>query len=87
MVSVWLRRTMRDCSRKRRVKTFSVYGDTMPGPRTEKAARLPGKDAYGSSKLEAEQLVQQYQQQGFPASIQSGENNLSQVCWVCRNSS
>jgi nucleoside-diphosphate-sugar epimerase len=49
--------------------TFSVYGDTAPGPLTEEAARRPGKDAYGGSKLEAEQLVQQYQQRGLPATI------------------
>jgi nucleoside-diphosphate-sugar epimerase len=49
--------------------TFSVYGQTAPGPLNENARKRPGNDAYGASKLEAERLVQQYQQQGLPATI------------------
>jgi nucleoside-diphosphate-sugar epimerase len=49
--------------------TFSVYGLTPPGPLTEDSPKLPGKDAYGTSKLAAEQIVQSYQSRGLRATI------------------
>ena len=49
--------------------TFSVYGVTAPGPLTEDSPKEPGNDAYGASKLEAEQLVQGYQTRGLPVTI------------------
>lgn len=49
--------------------TFSVYGDTPPGSLNEEAAKSPGADAYGASKLEAEQVVLEYLGRGLPAVI------------------
>jgi len=49
--------------------TFSVYGDTLPGSLNEEAAKSPGTDAYGASKLEAEQMVLEYHGRGLSAVI------------------
>lgn len=49
--------------------TFSVYGETPAGMMNEDLIKNPAGDAYGSSKLEAEQLVQEYQAAGLQASI------------------
>jgi nucleoside-diphosphate-sugar epimerase len=49
--------------------TFSVYGETPAGKANEDLIKNPAGDAYGSSKLEAEQLVQEYQAAGLQASI------------------
>jgi nucleoside-diphosphate-sugar epimerase len=50
------------------LSTFSVYGDTPPGPLVESSPKSPS-DAYGKSKLEAEELVRVHQRQGLPAVI------------------
>lgn len=49
--------------------TFSVYGTTPAGELTEESPKNPEGDAYGSSKLEAELLVQKYQEKGMMATI------------------
>lgn len=49
--------------------TFSVYGETPPGSLNEEAAKGPGSDAYGVSKLEAEQMVLEYHYRGLSAVI------------------
>ncbi len=48
--------------------TFSVYGVTAPGKLKEDAPKT-ATDPYGGSKLEAERVVQQYQQSGLAATI------------------
>jgi len=50
------------------LSSFSVYGDTPPGPLVESSPKSPN-DAYGKSKLEAEELVRAHQRQGLPAVI------------------
>lgn len=49
--------------------TFSVYGETPAGSVNENFIKNPAGDAYGTSKLEAEQLVLEYQAAGLQATI------------------
>lgn len=51
------------------LSTFSVYGVTQSGKVNESALRNPRKDPYGTSKLEAEQIIQRAQQSGLNATI------------------
>jgi len=53
------------------LSTFSVYGDTPPGPLVESSPKSPS-DAYGKSKLEAEELVRVHQRQGLLTRPHSG---------------